>query len=206
MDSLKSAVRDGQRVRTDLRIELADRRKELADVHVARAQLQGMLRETERRLADARQIIELQREELEAARTDRVRIEESGRQLHGRLRRLERLLARAKRLRETGEVIPSGYAPRPSTELIQPLHVSPSDAPVVTQPVMTTDIEAPRSVVVHEGETLWRLARRHQVDLDALRQLNGLRDNRIATGWTLRLPASTHAAGMHASGSRRMVR
>jgi membrane-bound lytic murein transglycosylase D len=157
-------------------------------------------------LADARQIIELQREELEAARTDRVRIEESGRQLHGRLRRLERLLARAKRLRETGEVIPSGYAPRPSTELIQPLHVSPSDAPVVTQPVMTTDIEAPRSVVVHEGETLWRLARRHQVDLDALRQLNGLRDNRIATGWTLRLPASTHAAGMHASGSRRMVR
>ena len=37
VDSLKSAVRDGQRVTADLRMELADRRKELADAHVARA-------------------------------------------------------------------------------------------------------------------------------------------------------------------------
>ena len=206
MDSLKSAVRDGQRMTTDLRIELADRRKELAEVHVARAQLQGILRETERRLAEARQIIELQREELEVVRTDRVRVEASGRQLHSRLRRLEKLLAQARKQRETGEVIPSGYAPRPSAELIQPLHVSPPASPVAVQPAMATDIEAPRIVVVREGETLWRLARRHQVDLEALRQLNGLQDNHIVTGWTLRLPASAHAAGIHASGPRRMVR
>lgn len=214
MDSLKSAVRDGQRMTTDLRIELADRRKELAEVHVARAQLQGMLRETERRLAEARQVIELQREELEAARTDRERIEQSGRQLHSRLRRLEKLLAQTRGQRETGKVIPSGYAQRPSAELIQPLHVSPPGSSVVAQPVMAAEVpdvpqadsEAPRVVVVREGETLWRLARRHQVDLEALRQLNGLQDNRIVTGWTLRLPASARAAGIHASGSRRMVR
>lgn len=63
-----------------------------------------------------------------------------------------------------------------------------------------------RIVVVREGETLWRLARRHQVEVEELRQLNGLRDDRIVTGWTLRLPAGAHVAGLPASGLRRFVR
>ena len=121
LDSLKAAVREGQRATTDLRTELADRRKELADAQVARAQLQGMLRETESRLTDARHIIELQREELAAARVDRERVEESGRQLHSRLRRLETRLAQARR---QGEMIPSAYIPRHSGELAQSVHVT----------------------------------------------------------------------------------
>jgi LysM repeat protein len=218
VDSLKSAVRDGQRMTADLRIELADRRKELADVHVARAQLQGMLRETENRLAEARHIIELQREELVAARVDREHVEESGRQLHSRLRRLEKLLAQARR---QGDIIPSAYVPRHSAELTQPVHVSPQEAPLVAP--MTADpfsadpiraaskdpqseTESSHIIVVREGETLWRLARRHRVGLEELRQINGLQDDRIVTGWTLRLPVPTRTADMRASGPQLMER
>jgi LysM repeat protein len=224
VDSLKTAVREGQRMAADLRIELADRRKELADVHVARAQLQGMLRETESRLAEARHIIELQRDELEAARTDRERIEASGRQLHSRVRRLEKLLAQARRQGDPGgEVIPSSYAPPPSGDRARPVHAASPGSAVVAHQVTVADMsardtvsaatdapsvegESMRVVVVKEGETLWRLARRHQVNLEELRQLNGLQDNRIVTGWTLRLPASVHATGLRTIGSRRMIR
>ena len=215
MDSLKSAVRDGQRMTADLRLELADRRKELADVHVARAQLQGMLRETERRLAEARHIIELQREELEAAREDRGRSEASGRQLHSRVRRLEKLLAQARRQGQTGEIIPSGYmppqhapAPLPGSAVVSPQVVAadmnvPDALPSAVDGVGN---ESARVVIVREGETLWRLARRHQVDLEELRQLNGLQNNHIVTGWTLRLPPSVQAAELHAAGARRIIR
>ncbi len=219
VDSLKSAVRDGQRLTADLRVELADRRKELADAHVARAQLQGMLRETENRLAEARHIIELQREELVAARVDREHVEESGRQLHSRLRRLEKVLAQARRQRD---ILPSAYVPRHAAELTQPVHVS-SATPLVAHPTMATEPfpadplgaaskvsqaepESPHIIVVREGETLWRLARRHRVDLEELRQINGLQDNRIVTGWTLRLPVPTHAVDMGASGPQLMER
>jgi LysM repeat protein len=215
MDSLKSAVRDEQRMATDLRLELSDRRKELADVHVARAQLQGMLRETERRLAEARHIIELQREELEAAREDRERVETTGRQLQGRLRRLEKLLALARRHGQTGEVIPSGYVPQQRAPL--------AGSTVVSRQVVAVDMNAPetmpaamdgveganearRVVIVRKGETLWRLARRYQVDLDELRQLNGLQDNHIVTGWALRLPDSVQAAELQNAGARRLMR
>lgn len=222
VDSLKTAVRDSQRVTADLRMELTDRRKELADVHVARAQLQGMLRDTERRLDEARHIIELQRDELEAVRADRERVEESGRRRQSRVRRLEKLLAQARSGNEIGSAIPSVYGPCRSGESPQPLHVSSPGSPVVTQAVMAAQAHAPNSVsaseerqqdsgslrivVVREGETLWRLARRHQVEVEELRQLNGLRDDRIVTGWTLRLPAGAHVAGLPASGLRRFVR
>ena len=217
VDSLKSAVRDGQRVTTDLRMELADRRKELADAHVARAQLQGMLRETENRLAEARHIIELQREELVAARVDREHVEEAGRQLHSHVRRLEKLLAHAKRQRN---VLPSAYVPRHSTELTRPVHIS-SGTPLVAQPTMVTEpadlrgatskesqpeLESQQIIVVREGETLWRLARRHRVDLEELRQFNGLQDDRIVAGWTLRVPVPTRGDDMGASSPQFMER
>jgi LysM repeat protein len=219
MDSLRTAVRDSQRLAADLRIELADRRKELADVHVARAQLEGMLRETERRLADARHIIELQREELDVAREDRERIEASGRQLHSRLRRL----AQARRQDRTGEIIPSGYSPPPSDEKPRPVHASPAGSAVLATQIMGADLlasdtgppamadgqpgsEVLRVIIVREGETLWRLAKRYHVDLEELRQLNGLQNNRIVTGWRLRLPTSVQAAGWHPEGSRRIIR
>ena len=55
-----------------------------------------------------------------------------------------------------------------------------------------------RTVVIRDGDTLWRLSRRHKVSLDALRSLNDLRDNRIVTGRTLRLPEP----GLHQTNSQ----
>jgi len=48
--------------------------------------------------------------------------------------------------------------------------------------------EPVRTIVVQGGDTLWRLARRHKVSLEALKSLNGLPTNLIVVGRTLRLP------------------
>ncbi|MBA3754491.1 MAG: LysM peptidoglycan-binding domain-containing protein, partial [Nitrospira sp.] len=58
-------------------------------------------------------------------------------------------------------------------------------------PVFTPETAAVvpiRTIVVQNGETLWRLSRRHNVGLEALRLLNGLQNNLIVVGRTLRLP------------------
>ena len=209
VDSLKSAVRDAQRTVSDLRIELEDRRKELADVQVGRAQLQGMLREAERRLLDARHIIDLQREELASARVEREHVAQSGRRLHSRMRQLEKLLSQdRKQVAPNGEMAPAAYAPHESPQVTTiPMPVPQSVASNASGTAMPADAFVPgelstteynnsphvgnqRTVIVREGETLWRLARRHKVDLEELRRINGMTDNRIVTGSTLRLPES----------------
>ncbi len=65
-----------------------------------------------------------------------------------------------------------------------------SDVPQASPSAMPMPpIAAPvRTIVVQGGDTLWRLARRHKVDLDALKTLNGLPTNLIVVGRTLRLP------------------
>jgi LysM repeat protein len=220
VESLRSAVRDGQRIATDLRVELADQRKELAEVHVARAQLQGVLRDTERRLTEARQIIELQREELEAARVARERVEESDRRLHSRLRRLEKLLAQARRRGETSDIIPSRYVPS-AGERAQLLRPSPTGLSASPRPSTSDETAVRKSgpgfgegrqeggesrIIVQERDTLWRLAQRHHVDVEALRRINGLQDDRIVTGWTLRLPAVDPEGGVELPGAGRSTR
>lgn len=209
VDSLKSAVRDAQRTVSDLRIELEDRRKELADAQVGRAQLQGMLREAERRLLDTRHIIDLQREELASARVEREHVAQSGRRLHSRMRQLEKLLSQdRKQGAPNGEMAPAAYVPLESPQVTTiPMPVPQSVASNALGTAMPADAFVPgelsatgynhsanvgnqRTVIVREGETLWRLARRHKVDLEELRRINGMTDNRIVTGSTLRLPES----------------
>jgi hypothetical protein len=208
MDSLKSAVRDAQRTVADLRIELEERRKELADVQLGRAQLQGVLREAEHRLLDARHIIDLQRQELASARVEREQVAQSGRRLHSRMRQLEKLLSQGRKQEApNGEMAPAAYAPHESpqiTTIPMPLPQSVASTPGTPGPADTftpgelsvmeynssTNTGNQRTIVVREGETLWRLARRHKVDLEELRRINGMTDNRIVTGSTLRLPES----------------
>jgi LysM repeat protein len=206
VDSLKSAVRDAQRTVADLRIELEDRRKELADVQVGRAQLQGMLREAERRLLDARHIIDLQREELASARVEREHVAQSGRRLHSRMRKLEKLLAQGtKQPAPNGETAPTAYAPyEPPAAATIPMSVRQSVVSKTPAGAMTANASLPevsetsefkipvsvRTIVVREGETLWRLAHRHRVNLDEFKKINGITDNRIVAGSTLRLPES----------------
>jgi LysM repeat protein len=206
-DSLKMAVREAQRTAADLRTELEEQRKDLADAQVARAQLQGMLRETERRLDEAKQIIDLQREELASARVDRERVAQALRPPHVRQRKpasmapyqgkmavpgADGMMPASTGLREKAVVLPF-----PKEE-----DVIPETVPFAAEPGPVADESRPgpasvpevipvapiRTVVIQDGDTLWRLSRRHKVSLDTLRSLNGLPDNRIVTGRTLRLP------------------
>jgi LysM repeat protein len=204
-DSLKMAVREAQRTAADLRTELEEQRKDLADAQVAKAQLQGMLRETERRLEDARQIIELQREELASARVERERVAQTLRPPAGRLRQpastvpyqgkmvepgADGIVPAVTGLRERAVILPLPKEENVIAETFSIEHGAVAEearqgSASVPEVVPVAQI---RTVVVQEGDTLWRLSRRHKVNLDALRSLNDLPDNRIVTGRTLRLP------------------
>ena len=206
-DSLKTAVREAQRTAAELRTELEEQRKELADAQVARAQLQGMLRETERRLADARQVIELQREELTSAHTERERVAQTVAPLHSRLQqppngvRLQRKRASSspdgavpapRDTQEQSAVKPfeNGEEAAPQSSPADGEAAPVSDVPQASPIAMSTPAAAEpvRTIVVQGGDTLWRLARRHNVSLEALKSLNGLPTNLIVVGRTLRLP------------------
>jgi len=206
-DSLKTAVREAQRTAAELRTELEEQRKELADAQVARAQLQGMLRETERRLADARQVIELQREELTSARTERERVAQTVAPLHSRPQqppigvRLQRKRASSSQdgavsapteTQEQSAVKPieNGEEAAPQSSPADGEAAPVSDVPQASPIAMSTPVAAEpvRTIVVQGGDTLWRLARRHNVSLEALKSLNGLPTNLIVVGRTLRLP------------------
>ncbi|MGZ8394269.1 MAG: LysM peptidoglycan-binding domain-containing protein [Nitrospira sp.] len=206
-DSLKLAVREAQRSAADLRAELEEQRKDLADAQVARAQLQGMLRETERRLDEAKQIIELQREELASARVERERVAQALRPLHSRLRQSASVVPYQRKMAVPGAdgVVPASTGLREKAAVWPPSHEEnsvPSAEPVEAEAGPTSEESGPtpaampavvpvaglRSVVIQDGDTLWRLSRRHKVSLEALRSLNGLPSNLIVTGRTLRLP------------------
>src|SRR5689334_7862933 len=58
IDTLKTQVHDSQRTLTELRAELEARRQDLAEAQVAKAQLEGRVREAERRVAEARRVID----------------------------------------------------------------------------------------------------------------------------------------------------
>ncbi|MCC2642262.1 MAG: hypothetical protein K0S45_2675 [Nitrospira sp.] len=207
LDSLKTAVREAQRTAGDLRIELEEQRRGLAEVQVARAQLQGMLRETERRLTEARQIIDLQREELASARIERERLAQAARPLHSRLRPSSALAPHQRKIAQTDPevIISAAVNMRGKTDRL-PLSDEEESSPqlspvsddvdsVSEEPRLAKDsrpeaaVGSPdRTIVIQNGDTLWRLSRRHKVPVETLRSLNGLPDYRIVAGRTLRLP------------------
>lgn len=206
-DSLKAAVREAQRTAAELRTELDAQRKDLADAQLARAQLQGMLQETERRLADARQIIDLQREELAEARSERERMAQAVQPPHNQPRQLATGPARRKSL----PAVPEGVAQtsmgkdlpveQPATVLEQagsnralPPDGQAGSGPIVSPAVESAAVFTPAgepqvgTIVVRRGDTLWAIARRHRIGVNALRSVNGLSGDRIVVGRTLRLP------------------
>lgn len=214
-DTLKVAVREAQRTAAELRTELEEQRKELADAQVARAQLQGMLRETERRLTEARQIIELQREELTSARDERERLAQAVHPFTGHVKASSAPApSRSKRSPAAqGAAIPGSVDTRemrddnslveqePAAPQPLPLHREATDsstaqASAVRVAPLPKGNAVGRMIVVQGGDTLWRLARRHKVEVAVIRALNGLSGDRILAGRKLRLPESEaqHAA------------
>lgn len=206
-DSLKTAVQEAQRTAAALRTELDAQRKELANAQLARAQLQGMLQETERRLADARQIIELQREELTEARSERERLAQAVEPRDDRPRQSTIGAARRKSLPVVPESVAQTSIGKGSSaeqaaalsERTGSVRALPPEgetgpgsslSPSAGSATALTSGGEPQvgTIVVRRGDTLWAIARRHRVGVNALRSINGLSGDRILVGRTLRLP------------------
>lgn len=214
-DTLKTSVRDAQRMVAELRTDLEVRRRELAEAQVARAQLEGRVREAERRVIEARQVIELQREELAAARTGRERVSRSSLQLQGQMKQLQKQLSRTGKSGSENDgqaagPLPSsgamrkGQKPMPGPaqvneppEFLERPQMVATPAAVVQVPVPVnheplSEVEEQRAptqhVSVKSGDTLWRIARKYRVNVEDLRTLNQMTDNRIVIGQALWLP------------------
>ncbi len=212
VDTLKTQIRDNQRVLAELRAELESRRQELADAQVAKAQLEGRVREAERRVAEARQVINLQREELAAARTERERISRSSAQLQSQMRKLQRHMPKARGMEEGDHTIApastggaSRKAPRASAVPMATDSETVSSIPQETVMATPAAMVAPppsrsvfpevehhdtpvRTISVKLGDTLWSIAQKYHVDLHRLRTLNHLTDNRILVGQAIWVP------------------
>lgn len=220
-DTLKTSVRDAQRIVAELRNDLEARRRELAEAQVARAQLEGRVREAERRVVEARQVIELQREELAAARTERAHASRSSLQLQSQMRQLQKQLSRAGKSspahnRQEADPLVSSRAIDRGQNAMQILaqRNQPSGLPETPQmiaiPPAVTLAPAHRKsslerdqqmtpteyVTVKPGDTLWSIAQKYRVRLEHLRALNQLRDNRIVIGQALWLPEGRPISGI----------
>ncbi|MDF0643662.1 MAG: LysM peptidoglycan-binding domain-containing protein [Nitrospira sp.] len=196
IDTLKTQIRDTQRMITELRTELEVRRQELADAQVARAQLEGRVREAERRVAEAKQVIELQREELVAARAERERLSRSSLQLHGQLKRLQKHLSKSGLSKDgVQDIAPalregSDRKGQKAAIIATPavLMRTLSDPDNMAGNLSNQEETSPGTVFVKPGDTLWGLARTHHVSLRQLRAINQLSGNTIEIGQVLRIP------------------
>jgi LysM repeat protein len=219
-DTLKASMRDAQRTVTELRADLEARRKELAETQVARAQLEGRVREAERRVVEARQVIELQREELAAARTERTHVSRSSLQLQSQMRQLQKQLSRIRKSRSAPDgqeatPLPSSGAARKGqkamqvsaqrsqlSEFSETSPVTPTSAAVMPAQAnrkSSSEVEQsmapPKYVSVKPGDTLWSISQKYRVQLEHLRALNQLTDNRIVIGQALWLPDNRPVPG-----------
>ena len=220
-DTLKASVRDAQRMVAELRADLEARRLELAESQVARAQLEGRVREAERRVIEARQVIELQREELAVAWTERERMSRSRLQLQGQMKQLQKQLSKtgesgsANDGREAALLPSSGVMRKgqkamqvpaqrsqPSEFLETPQMVTPPSTvmqvPVNHEPssAVGRQMASTKHVSVKPGDTLWSIARKYRVNVEHLRTLNQLTDNRIVIGQALWLPDDRPMSGV----------
>ena len=208
VDTLKTSLRDAQRMVDELRVEVDARGQELADVQIARAQLEGRIQEAERRLTEARHVIDLQREELSSARSEREQVGRTRAVLQNQLKQLQRQLSKVEK-QVRGEVSPAAMVspgdaqPEPATifhqqgdpraiqddgtQIVSGAAIQVSggssvgEVPVVSQ----SAVHLPPHVVVKYGDTLWRIARRYHTSVSRLMALNALSGDRIQAGQTL---------------------
>ncbi len=217
LHSLQAAARDHDRAMAELRAELDGRRQDLSAAVVAKAQLEGRLHDIERRWTEARHIIELQREELLASRTERERLllsqaQPSARPTHTRKPTPPRPQAEASAAPSAAAptetpapaVVPSadlqGAAPQLQSQATEPPAADTDAVLTGRMPQLGPALAAEegmevgavtaviRNIVVQAGDTLFSLARRYGVNLRELRAANGLSTDLILVGQALLLP------------------
>ena len=91
-DAVQGAFKDeamhAWRLVADLRAEGQAVRQEVGAARAAQSRLEGELRDARRKLAEARRLVEMQREELASAKDDRERVATATRELEGQLTEL----------------------------------------------------------------------------------------------------------------------
>lgn len=209
MDTLKTSLRDAQRIVAELRAEVDARRQELADVQIARAQLEGRIREAERRLTEARHVIDLQREELASSRSEREQVRRTRAALQNQLKQLQKQVSKVGK-QVKGNVSPAAMVspkdgqqefttfgsqqaallappeegtlagPRPAIELSGANSVG--EAPEGAQ---SATAPSPLQVLVKSGDTLWSIARRYHTSVRRLMVRNALPSDLIQVGQAL---------------------
>ncbi len=212
VDTIKASLRDAQQTVAELRAEAEARRQEMVETQIARAQLEGRIREAEHRLMDARHVIDLQREELASSRSER---EQSGRvraALQSQLKRLQKQVSKINQ--QMGDIVSPVAMGSPRGEFAESAMkdsqqyalsaTSEGESRVISEPdaqlsgtslvseVPTVDqmsmVAFRFHVVVKSGDTLWSLARRNHTSVSRLMVLNALLNDRIQIGQTLWLP------------------
>lgn len=202
VDTLKSSLRNAQRTITELQTEVDQRRQSYADLQILRAQLEGTGQEVERRLAEARRVIDLQREELARARSERERMGRTTAALQSQLRHFRKQVSHfgkqaqgaaspasiASQLDERVGTPKVGLAQESQRDEVQESvdRIALARATSVFMDASTASSHV--SVAIKPGDTLWSLAKRHQTTVAHLMVINELIDDRIHVGQLLSVP------------------
>ena len=215
VDSLKTSVRDAQRTIGELRTELDARRQALAEAQVARAQFEGRTREAERRLTEARHVVDLQRDELATSRAERERVARTSALLQNQLKQLQRQLTKLGKQagRDTDPALaparlssPKGRALGRVPARLEPKAAHENSLKATTANLLSASASSgenrsasstnPPRVSVKPGDTLWSIARRYRMDIDWLRAINQLQDDRIQVGQAVWLTTPPEVGGV----------
>ncbi|MDH4244133.1 MAG: LysM peptidoglycan-binding domain-containing protein [Nitrospira sp.] len=202
VDTLKSSLRNAQRTITELQTEVDQRRQSYADLQILRAQLEGTGWEVERRLAEARRVIDLQREELARARSERERMGRTTAALQSQLRHLRKQVSHLGKQTQ-GAASPAsitsqqdervdatkvGFAQEAQRDEVQESVDRISSARAASVATHSPTVSSHVSVAIRPGDTLWSLAKRHQTTVAHLMVINELIDDRIHVGQLLSVP------------------
>ncbi|MEP6890803.1 MAG: LysM peptidoglycan-binding domain-containing protein [Nitrospirota bacterium] len=166
------------------------REPEVVDLELTADALQAAARDAQRMVAELRADLEVRRKELAEAQIARA-------QLEGRVRETERRIIEARHVielqreelaaarTEQAHVFQGGFQLQGRMkELQKPPSRMRNSGPA---PELEPQGISPEHVPVKSGDTLWNISQRYHVNVERLRTLNQLTDNKIVIGRTLRL-------------------
>ena len=210
--ALQAEARQAQRTITDLEIQREALQRQLGDARTAKARLEGDVLNAERRLLEARHIVDLQRDELALAADERKRLAQDAREVQAQLTEVGRLRqqvadVQSERIRlqtieetiarQANEMAELKAAVRESlrASALKPAEVSaPEFRPsAIVTPMAVDSDHHPRlskMVRVRRGDSLWALARRYGIALNDLKTVNRLKTDLIVPGQELLIPDS----------------
>ena len=202
--ALQAESLQAQRTIMGLHSEVQGLQRELGAARAAQARGEGELREAVRRLQEAGQVVGLQREELARARDERGKRAQTNREVQAQLAEAGQFREQARihvlELEAAVEKYAKEVAHLKASMRKSVMHPKPSSAAMgppmsigagprnMVVPVGGPASAFPRTIIVQRGDTLWDLARKHQVALLLLQAVNDLESDLIVPGQELVLP------------------